>query len=857
MNILQEGVWPTCQESPNNSNDMTKDTQYHAIIADKIYDLLEFLPSNASGQFEPEVFNILKSSLKAFLCHLDDIYSENDDKELDDDPKSSNLLVPPVPRLKLNSSTSHSQLEGETTRNKPKRTLNINECSDSRPIGTGPAPLNKASNASRRELEKLHSVIAYYDCYKILVKNSGQLVEFLPSTDSRYPLVVAAQLEEIVIRMESHRPLFSGVLKDHGWLLDCLTSLIEHANGLLQRANGVEVDSKTKKSPTTPTITTLPHAEDQWNITPNSLISDHSLAPLPNSSLENNITPAFKTKDVSNPSMPFNGTNKESMHIEGTNSGASNTKLRRSERKLKRSKINSDAASPSNVVIITEDEVGNANDVNAETPIRETAVGSEGEPLDDLRSDTEKDTLSGKQSHQRKESDTDNAAINTAVNARRKSIRIMTRAQTSAAERAESNISNISTTQNNLKPQKSLSSIEEKGNSASSQNNHIIRKESSIEPTSLETDVMDKCSEAPLNNGCSNKISESDDNQNTMEVPQNMRNSTRKKISPTDCDLEDELEQEIERESTKVALLSSLASEIEQKPPINDLTISPEINYDEGANVSLTGKDAQVDIDDRYDIWNDAQERENFYATDEELDTIKKPLNKAVKQTGGRVNTKRLKPNELDKLLSDIEVVRPTIGRDITNFEKARVTKLRNSDKTFPKDAKIPGSEKRKPRVTSEHQIREPANITSTQTKDRQNHLLYHSSHLDAKFVKTEKSLSATSLLKEGNSLFSENFFLPKSILDVNVVKFNGEKGKVSNPRKKQKLSETAVSHDSDIWLNNKPDASASEEPVITKLVRRKKPYHRKSSSIVGKTKQKTIPEMLEKQNELNNSEQH
>lgn len=241
---------------PNKStlpSDLVQDPQYRNILADKITGLLNLLPPEAADYFNIDFFNNLKGSLLEFRGHIEDLQEneQNDETSSDDFSLSSNLLIPPIPRLKLGlngrqglASLKHSKVNKDSrrrsSRNKYTR-IDINETSDPPNSFSNSSDslsllkMNLGQNATEDlgNTEKIHSILAYYDCYKIQLKNSSQLLTFLSSSDSRFPTVIATQLRDMVIRIESQLVQFSGILQQHSWLRDCLLPLIQQGNAFL------------------------------------------------------------------------------------------------------------------------------------------------------------------------------------------------------------------------------------------------------------------------------------------------------------------------------------------------------------------------------------------------------------------------------------------------------------------------------------------------------------------------------------------------------------------------------------------------------------------------------------------------
>lgn len=108
--------------------------------------------------------------------------------------------------------------------------------------------------------------MAYYDCYKVLIKNFTQLAQFLPMTaDSKYPTLLLSQLQDTLLRIESHKSLFSTTLQNHGWLLEFLEGLVQEASPLVEKAKRAGAQGTTNMA--------------LWNSTPISQKSDNGSSP--------------------------------------------------------------------------------------------------------------------------------------------------------------------------------------------------------------------------------------------------------------------------------------------------------------------------------------------------------------------------------------------------------------------------------------------------------------------------------------------------------------------------------------------------------------------------------------------------
>lgn len=104
-------------------------------------------------------------------------------------------------------------------------------------------------NAIDHEKEAIMAV--YYDTYKSQIQSYHQLMDFLPA-DSRFPVVLASQLERITKRMEVLRVQFSTVLRRNKTLDGWFHSLIQQGHKLLEQVQSFEQQTANPLSPTIP-----------------------------------------------------------------------------------------------------------------------------------------------------------------------------------------------------------------------------------------------------------------------------------------------------------------------------------------------------------------------------------------------------------------------------------------------------------------------------------------------------------------------------------------------------------------------------------------------------------------------------
>lgn len=335
MSDLKNNEATTKTTTSAHMNQAQDHTAYPALVADKIRGLLELLCEDESNEFEPDLLDLTKGSLVAFLKHLEDkmqgqVAAAARPQELemveDDFAPSSNLLVPPVPRLK-NPSRSSSSSSGQmrqlkimdlmmTKKTQPKAqtiqpapaTPTTATSTDSAAIAQseleGIAPVPATSNP-----EKFNTILTYYDCYKVQVKNFGQLMEFISLSDSRYPSIVATQLREMIIRIESQKVQYSGALEQHSWLSDCLQGLVEQSNKFLGAILQFELSGIQTNVGVPPVVApagisygpSAPSSNLIWNLTPtNSLKTGASLNSTPVTSLSNSEITPIKNSTASN-----------------------------------------------------------------------------------------------------------------------------------------------------------------------------------------------------------------------------------------------------------------------------------------------------------------------------------------------------------------------------------------------------------------------------------------------------------------------------------------------------------------------------------------------------------------------------
>lgn len=303
---------PVSNNSSTLSSALAENSQYRSVLIEKILGVLEYLPSEKIGLI---MVDNAKDSLAALCLHLQNLQRETDvSEDLNELPLSENLLIPPIPRLKrpplkpksklANVNNPHSKYIAQDRQTRETS----EELSKSSLITPNPGSIIFADNGSQIHIEstsgdseKLHSMLAYYDCYKIQVNNLGQLLDLLSSPNSKYPIVIASQLREMIIRMESHKAQFSESLQQHEWLLNCLVPLIGQANKFLERVMEYEISSfqtdSRRSHPDVNSFTDLKWATPTQELIPRTPLSLHNPETCPPEPSEVIVKPRKRRSD--------------------------------------------------------------------------------------------------------------------------------------------------------------------------------------------------------------------------------------------------------------------------------------------------------------------------------------------------------------------------------------------------------------------------------------------------------------------------------------------------------------------------------------------------------------------------------